>query len=271
MAGSLGEKLGEGAMSDVHAWAPGQVVKLFKAGVPGRISWWEARMTRAVFAAGGPAPEVLDEVRVDGRRGIVLPRLDGPTLMDEVLLGAVSIPDAGAILATLARSVHEIRATAEMLPVRDYMESALQHSEAEIPEAISTGVLALIDRLPVDDRLSHGDLHPGNVILTAEGPRLIDWTGAKQGGAPLDLATCQFHRTELVVEKHGPPEQRLALGDAMQAEYARLAGVAPETLQAEIDAHLPVARVFFLLSGVAKPATRERLLQRLAADFGGKN
>ena len=156
-----------------------------------------------------------------------------------------------------------------MLPVRDYMESALQHSEAEIPEAIATGVLALIDRLPVDDRLSHGDLHPGNVILTAEGPRLIDWTGAKRGGAPLDLATCQFHRTELVVEKHGSPEQRLALGDAMQTEYARLAGVAPETLQAEIDAHLPVARVFFLLSGVAKPATRERLLQRLAADFGG--
>jgi hypothetical protein len=59
MRGSLGEKIGEGAFADVHAWAPGQVVKLFKAGVPQRVSWWEARMTRAVFAAGGPAPEVL--------------------------------------------------------------------------------------------------------------------------------------------------------------------------------------------------------------------
>ena len=59
MRGSLGEKIGEGAFADVHAWAPGQVVKLFKAGVPQRASRWEARMTRAVFAAGGPAPEVL--------------------------------------------------------------------------------------------------------------------------------------------------------------------------------------------------------------------
>ena len=33
MRGSLGEKIGEGAIADVHAWAPGQVVKLFKAGV----------------------------------------------------------------------------------------------------------------------------------------------------------------------------------------------------------------------------------------------
>jgi len=34
MRGSLGEKIGEGVSADVHAWAPGQVVKLFKAGFP---------------------------------------------------------------------------------------------------------------------------------------------------------------------------------------------------------------------------------------------
>ena len=32
-------------------------------------------MTRAVFAAGGPAPEVLGEVTLDGRFGIVLVRV----------------------------------------------------------------------------------------------------------------------------------------------------------------------------------------------------
>ena len=33
MQGSLGEKIGEGAFSEAYAWAPGQVVKLFKPGV----------------------------------------------------------------------------------------------------------------------------------------------------------------------------------------------------------------------------------------------
>jgi hypothetical protein len=28
--GSLGEKIGEGATADIHVWAPGQIVKLFK-------------------------------------------------------------------------------------------------------------------------------------------------------------------------------------------------------------------------------------------------
>ncbi len=45
MRGSLGDKIGEGAFADVHAWAPGQVVKLFRAGVPLRVGRWEARMT----------------------------------------------------------------------------------------------------------------------------------------------------------------------------------------------------------------------------------
>jgi hypothetical protein len=43
MQRSLGEKIGEGAYADVHAWAPGQVVKLFKAGFERRHSWREGR------------------------------------------------------------------------------------------------------------------------------------------------------------------------------------------------------------------------------------
>ena len=69
MRGVLGEKIGEGVFADIHAWAPGQVVKLFKGGIPRRVSRWEAQMTRAVFAAGGLAPEVLGEVFLDGRCG----------------------------------------------------------------------------------------------------------------------------------------------------------------------------------------------------------
>ena len=78
MRGSLGEKIGEGASADIHIWAPGQIVKLFKVGASARFGRHEARMTRAAFAAG--APEVFEEVTLEGRFGIVLQRLDGPTL-----------------------------------------------------------------------------------------------------------------------------------------------------------------------------------------------
>ena len=267
MGGSLGEKIGEGAMADVHAWAPGQVLKLFKVGIPGRIAWYEAYMTRAVFAAGGPAPEVLDEVKVEGRRGIVLPRLDGPTLLQLLQTSAITPEEAATILATLGLAVHKTPTPPEALPILDYMEASLQLPEAQMPEHIGKGVLALIRRLPPDDGLSHCDLHPGNVIMTAEGPRLIDWTGTRRGGAPLDLACCHFLFTELVPEGHGDPQRQRALDVAVQSEYARLAGMSPAALRLAMEAHLPVIRAFFLLGGIARPATRERLLQRLEADL----
>ena len=69
MQGSLGEKIGEGAFSEAYAWAPGQVVKLFKPGVSRWMPWFETRMLRAVHAAGVPVPEVFGEVTLDGRFG----------------------------------------------------------------------------------------------------------------------------------------------------------------------------------------------------------
>src|SRR5215475_6009818 len=190
MRGSLGEKIGEGGYADVHAWAPGQVVKLFKADVPRELSWWEARMTRAVFAAGGPALEVFDEVTVEGRFGIVLSRLDGPTLLQLTRSGAVTFGQAGAILASLYMSVHKTPPPPDVLFLRDWMDDSLQFTGNMVPKYIATGILALIERLQPGDGLCHTDLHPGNVIMTADGPRIIDWTGAVRAPAALDLAFC---------------------------------------------------------------------------------
>jgi hypothetical protein len=69
MQGSLGEKIGEGAFSEAYAWAPGRVVKLFKAGVSPQFGRHEMRMIRAVLAAGLPVPEVFGEVTLGGRFG----------------------------------------------------------------------------------------------------------------------------------------------------------------------------------------------------------
>src|SRR5690242_8522079 len=151
MQGSLGEKIGGGAMADVHAWAPGQVVKLFKAGVSQQLAWHEARMTRAVFAAGFPAPEVLGEVTLEGRFGIVLPRLDGPTLLQLSRTGAMTSEQVGSILATLAISVHKTPPPPEVLSLHDWMDGSLRGSGGRIPKHIATGVLTLIERLSPGD------------------------------------------------------------------------------------------------------------------------
>ena len=259
----VGEKIGEGAYSDVHAWAPGQVVKLFKAGSPRRNAWWEARMTRAVVAAGAPAPEVLDEVTVEGRFGIVLRRLEGPTLLQLSRSGAMAPAQVGAILASLCRSVHQIVPPPELLSVRDRMAGSLRDADGAIPEPIATAILALIERLPPGDGLCHGDVHPGNVIMTAEGPRFVDWQGATRAPPGYDLACCHVMHCDFAAAMVPDPERPRASEAAARCEYARLAGMSPAALTAAVEPYLPIIRVFALLGPAGGAALRERLLRQV--------
>jgi Ser/Thr protein kinase RdoA (MazF antagonist) len=265
MPGSLGEKIGEGATADVHVWSPGQVVKLFRAGVSPGLGRYEARMTRAAFAAGAPAPEVLGEVVVEGRFGMVLPRLDGPTLQQLLLSDAMTREQLGAVLAALYRAIHATPPPQDIPFLRDWIEAASRRSGDRLPGPIAAGVLALIDRLPPGDGLCHNDLHPGNVIMTPEGPRLIDWMCAARAPGVFDIGRCHVTLTELVPEDADPEPPRAILA-AVESAYARLTGMTPEKLTAAIQPYLPILRAFVILQRrPASPAQRERLIQRIAA------
>lgn len=269
MRGCLGEKIGEGVFADVHAWAPGRVVKLFKAGVSRRLCRHEARTIRAVSSAGAPAPEVLDEVSVEGRFGIVLSRLDGPTLLQLSTSGVLTTAETDAVLASLYIAVHKTPPPRRIISLRDWLV-ALGLSGGTIPAPIATGLLALIERLRPEDGLCHADLHPGNVIMTAEGPRLVDWTCAVRGPAAFDLACGHLALTELVRETVADPDRPAAYNAAAQSEYARLAGLSQAALMAAIERYLPFACVIQLLWG-AKGNLRERLTQRLEAALRAEN
>ena len=55
-------------------------------------------------------------------------------------------------------------------------------------------------------RLLDPDLHPENVILTGEGPKIIDWESAAQSPAEAAVALC---RTAMrISEIPGPPLRR---------------------------------------------------------------
>lgn len=263
----LGEEIGRGHFSEVYAFGPGRVVKLFKVGIPPLIAGYEANLTQAVFAAGGPATEVLGMQTVKGRRGIVLPRLRGPTLLQHLQAQAVSQEQAAAILARLALTVHKTAPPSRAPGLADSMAASLKASDSVLPAPLGERVLTRIHDLPVDERLSHGHLHPSNVIMTPEGPRLIDWTSARRGGAAYNLANSHFLHTGIVPPALGDAARQGAFSLALQAAYARLAGVNAVRLADGIKAHLPVVRAFFLLQARPQEETRKRLLARLSRDF----
>lgn len=106
----------------------------------------EARLMALAITNGFPVPRV-HEVRPDG---LVMERIDGPTMAHAILSRPWSASRHAATLADLHARLHRIR-----------LEGA---------------------------RLLHLDLHPENVLMAAGGPVVIDWTNARAGDPDQDVA-----------------------------------------------------------------------------------
>lgn len=181
-----GEVIANGRTSVVRAYGTGSVIKTLRHGVPDHWVDVEAHLTESVRCLDVPAPEVRDVVVFDGRPSIVFERIDGPSMWQTM----VAEPDEiEPLVEVLADVQHQILCAGLPDGVPDFItrlngkiREAEQLSEIERSEACQ-----LAESLPRGAALLHGDLHPGNVLMGADGPRVIDWFDAAIGHPVADV------------------------------------------------------------------------------------
>lgn len=148
----IGPKLAEGRDSEIFEHGNAKVLRVVR---DGRSLISEAEIMRYVRSHGYPCPDVHDA----GDGYLVMERLDGPTMMHAVGHPPFPLRRAGRQLAELHERLHRIPA----------------------PPALRIA--------PVPgDRVLHRDLHPMNVMMTPEGPMVIDWSNASAGDPAFDVA-----------------------------------------------------------------------------------
>ena len=168
MAYALGEKLGEGATSRVFAWGDDRVIKVHRRAFQ-YLAPVEHERARAVQAAGVPSPNVHDLVDIDGRSGVVFERLDGPSLLDELIAGTRTTDEVGRSVAALHVRIHDCAAVG-------------------LPDLADTLRSRGVDGIPRGDAVFHGDLHPGNILRHGDELVAIDWSNAHAAPPAADVA-----------------------------------------------------------------------------------
>jgi aminoglycoside phosphotransferase (APT) family kinase protein len=148
----LGEKIAEGRDSEIFDHGPGKVLRMAR---DGRSLVREAEVMRYARDQGYPAPAVYEA----GDGYLVMDRVEGPTMLGSGIKRPDRLPTFGRMLAALHEQLHAIEAP------------------AGVPEASLPG-----------DRFLHRDLHPLNVLITATGPIVIDWSNAARGDPSYDVA-----------------------------------------------------------------------------------
>jgi aminoglycoside phosphotransferase (APT) family kinase protein len=222
----IGPRLASGATAPVHAWGDRAVVKVYHE-APGPAER-EAEHTRAARAAGAAAPAVIDVVTIEDRVGVVFERVDRPTMLDA--LPTEGPPALLARFAALHADLHALRAPT--LPAqREIFRAKIEHGHRRGPEPVAA-VLAVVETLPDGEALCHGDFHPQNVVLTAGGPRIIDWLNATRGDPLGDvartLALIEHARSPAVA--HVSPGMRSAVARDDLHRYSLLRPVDPSAL-----------------------------------------
>jgi aminoglycoside phosphotransferase (APT) family kinase protein len=96
--------------------------------------------------------------------------------------------------------MHSRPSPAELPDTRDAHRQAIGRV-SDIPPEYVAAALARLDSLPDGDRLLHGDFHPANVMLAADGPVIIDWSNATRGTPEADFA-----RSDLMLRLGDPPD-----------------------------------------------------------------
>lgn len=140
--------IGTGRSAVVFDVGGGQVLRRHLD--PGHDAVPEAEAMQLAALFGVPVPSV----RAVSGAEITMRRADGPTLLSVLLADPGQAVEAGAILAGLHDRLDRVRP----------------------------------DGLAAEVGLVHGDLHPDNVIMTGDGPVLIDWTNHRYGPRSLDVA-----------------------------------------------------------------------------------
>ncbi|GGJ11944.1 phosphotransferase [Streptomyces brasiliensis] len=145
---TMGRLLGSGRSADVYEIDEGWVLRRDREGRGDAAA--EGAVMTYVREHGYPVPRVRPS---GSRTDLVMERLPGPTMLTALMEGSLDPAEAGTEIARLLRRLHAV-------PGRDVAD----------PSA----------------RVLHLDLHPDNVILTPDGPRVIDWTNAENGHPGLD-------------------------------------------------------------------------------------
>jgi tRNA A-37 threonylcarbamoyl transferase component Bud32 len=191
----IGECIGEGKTGSVFEWGNNEVIKIFQDRNKAII---EAKNAEIINSLGVRAPEFIKIIEIEDKTGLIYERLKGQTMLKLIEPTISSLAHYGRILAGLHLEIHGIKLNIKPNLKRELINK-ISYSE-HIVDKQKLKIIEIIKKLPEGQSLCHYDFHPDNIIMTANGPVIIDWANALVGQQRADVA-----RTSMILKSSALP------------------------------------------------------------------
>lgn len=175
-----------GRTAEIYCWDDQHVLKLYRAWCPPDWADYEARIAGTVYEAGVPCPAVGKIVEVNGRRGLIYEHIEGISMLADMNAHPWTMWKHARTLADLHVKINQ-RPIQGLPSYKDRLRYDIRKVQL-LGEELQQKVMSMLNGLPDGNNLCHGDYHPGNVLITKNGPIVIDWMTACSGSPWADVA-----------------------------------------------------------------------------------
>ena len=206
-----GEQIGRGKEAEVRSFGA-DVIKLYPAGRGADAVAREALTLELAHRLGLPVPALRETGVYTGRHGLVMERVNGPTM------GAI-MRDTPAGVPRLIGEMVDVQARllacsgVGLPPLRAKLSRAFDAVFSDPVERAAW--LARLKALPDGHALCHGDFHPFNLVRRQNSWIVLDWPDASAGPPAADLA-----RTHLLLHLHDPDLGQLYVDTVTRGKIA---------------------------------------------------
>ncbi|MBP3961916.1 aminoglycoside phosphotransferase family protein [Paenibacillus lignilyticus] len=225
-----GKLIGRGHTADVYEWGEHEVIKIFHHAHEAPN---EAKNAEIISRLAIRTPRFGGLIEHEGRTGIVYERINAPSMLSRIEPNRESITHYAKLMAELQFQLHELKV--DFTP--NLKQEMIKHTLAApgINDRQKELIMAVIQQLPDGQALCHYDFHPGNILMAADGPVIIDWMNVLIGNQAADVS-----RTSMMLDSHAlPPDApswlqdgRKLFHDVYLDVYIDLSGVKKAELEA---------------------------------------
>ena len=185
------EIIGQGANGKIYRIGPDTIVKVFLNPDSLAEIKRERELARAAFVLGIPTAIPYDVVRIEGGGyGSVFELLDAKSFAKLLISGDKSVDELAEMSIDLLKQIHSTVVKPDTMP--DMKAIALDWGDFlqnYLPEDAWKKLHELIDAVPEDDHMLHGDYHLKNVMLQNGECLLIDMDTLCHGHPIFELAS----------------------------------------------------------------------------------
>lgn len=236
----IGRKIGEGSNSEIFEYEnDNKIIKLAKPNTHKETIQREFNNSLIVSKVGLPVPKPYQVVEINERPGIVFERIYGVPIKQHLfenlfnLLNGNEQQDSWDVITSIARILSEVHQISndELPSQRDSIKYQILRVDY-LSNSEKNAVIGMLERLPIDNKICHGDPNPDNILVSNEKIVLIDWNDTTKGNPEADIAEFVI-MIKFAILPLDIPQEIVRIFDSLREsiikvfmdEYTRLTGI----------------------------------------------